>query len=279
MKKNLLIFLLIAVMAVVLTAGCGSQEEATETDAEKAEAVETGTLEMDYNMNESPKEGLISKDGWLIKFDHIYMTLANVKAYQTDPPYSPMDAESEFNPVEEVSFEGLYNIDLAQSDDPVVLAAANDVPVGHYNAVSWDNVQTQDGEYAGYSIVLIGQASKDGEEVAFNLKFDPQYKYLGGEYVGDERKGFVQAGETADVEMTFHFDHFFGDSNKPADCKINTLRAVGFDFFNRFAENGEVNLDMAQMKELLTDEEVNKIVGSLKCLAHSGGAPVKKEMY
>lgn len=58
----------------------------------------------------------------------------------------------------------------------------------------------------GNNLVIIGKAEKDGKLIDFNIKVDKQYQYLAGEYVGDERKGIVEAGKEADLEMTFHFD-------------------------------------------------------------------------
>ncbi|RYD06120.1 hypothetical protein N752_06210 [Desulforamulus aquiferis] len=82
--------------------------------------------------------------------------------------------------------------------------------------------RAMDGPAKGYSLVIVGQAVKDDKTIDFVLKDETEYKYTGGDYVGDERKGVLQEGGTADIEMTFHFDHIFGDMETPADDELNT---------------------------------------------------------
>ena len=62
----------------------------------------------------------------------------------------------------------------------------------------------------------------------FDLRANTLHSYLCGEYVGDERKGFVVAAGVAELEMTFHLDHVFGRADKAADDPMN-LAAHGFD--------------------------------------------------
>jgi hypothetical protein len=90
--------------------------------------------------------------------------------------------------------------------------------------------QASSGPTAGHSLVIIGTAEKDGETLDFTLNIDEECEYQCGEYVGDMRKGIVEENGTADVEMTFHFDHIFGDGDLPADDELN-LAAVGFQPF------------------------------------------------
>src|SRR5690625_153228 len=35
----------------------------------------------------------LTSDGWGLKFDHIYVTLSDITALQTDPPYDPESGE------------------------------------------------------------------------------------------------------------------------------------------------------------------------------------------
>ena len=121
-------------------------------------------------------------------------------------------------------------------------------PAGHYNAFSWTMARATDGPAAGYVIVLEGLASKDGEEISFTLRFEEELLYRGGEYIGDERKGIVLAGQTADVEATFHFDHLFGDGEEDPSEEINN-EALGFAPFAALAENGSVELTSSILLE------------------------------
>ncbi|MEO1288023.1 MAG: DUF4382 domain-containing protein, partial [Chloroflexota bacterium] len=55
--------------------------------------VATGTLEFHANGEDFVREGFVSKDGWIINFDHVWVSLSNVRAHQTNPPYDPFAGE------------------------------------------------------------------------------------------------------------------------------------------------------------------------------------------
>ncbi len=107
-------------------------------------------------------------------------------------------------------------------------------------------VKATSGSAAGYSLVIIGTAEKDGQSVDFTINIEEECGYSCGEYVGDERKGILEKGGTADLEMTFHFDHIFGDAETPLDDELN-LGALGFEPFADLAEDGKVDLNMAEL--------------------------------
>ena len=87
--------------------------------------------------------------------------------------------------------------------------------------------------------------------------------------MGDVRKGMVAAGGTADVEMTFHFDHIFGDAETPVDDDLN-VSAVGFEPFASIAEGGKLDVNMADMQSKLSSEEYQMLVDILPTLGHVG---------
>ena len=80
----------------------------------------------------------------------------------------------------------------------------------------------------GTRLVIAGQAEKEGDTVNFTMRIDDEYTYTCGEYVGDARKGYLEKDGTADLEMTFHFDHIFGDAETPMDDSLN-VSALGFE--------------------------------------------------
>ena len=204
-----------------------------------------GTLQFDANGEDFVRQGFVSKDGWSINFDHVYITLADVTACQTDPPYDP-HSSADMNCDVKISLDNVYTVDLAEGGDnapPILVDEVADAPVGHYNAISWKMVKAPTGPAAGYSVVMIGTAEKDGQIVDFVINVEEECVYICGEYVGDERKGIVVDGGTADLDMTFHFDHIFGDAETPLDDALN-LGALGFE---PFAEGGEVDLNMAEL--------------------------------
>ena len=207
----------------------------------------TGKLQLYANGEDFVRQGFVSKDGWSIQFDHVYITLAEVTAYQTDPPYDPQ-SEADIEGKVTVALDKVYTIDLAEGGEdasPILVDEVSDVPVGHYNAISWKMARAESGPAAGHSLVMIGIAEKDGQSIDFTISIDEECEYNCGEYVGDERKGILEEGSMADLEMTFHFDHIFGDAELPADDGLN-LAAVGFEPFAEGAEAGTV-INMTEM--------------------------------
>jgi len=218
-KKFPIPVIALSILAVVL-AGCTGGEGAT------------GKLQFYANGEDFVRQGFVSKDGWSISFDHVYITLSDIAAYQTEPPY---DASSgtDIDAKTEVALDGVYTIDLAEGGKdapPIMVAEVSDAPAGHYNAISWEMSQASSGPAAGHSLVMIGTAEKDGQSIDFTINIDEECEYLCGEYVGDVRKGILAEGNTAELEMTFHFDHIFGDGELPQDDELN-LAAVGFQPF------------------------------------------------
>ena len=197
-------------------------------------ATAEGTLTIFAHGEDLATEGFIApkltRDGWDLQFDHIYVTLADIAALQTDPPY---DAEASGTPDATISasFEDPQTIDLTDAgDDGRVQIASITAPEGHYNAITWSVVPAQTGDWAGQSIVFIGTATRDGQSVDFTLTSAATHDYTCGEYVGDARKGFVMPGAEADLELTFHLDHVFGRADRDASGDMNS-HAVGFDSF------------------------------------------------
>ena len=185
----------------------------------------------------------LTRDAWEVRFDQVLVTVADIEALQTDPPY---DAEDGGEPKSAVTVAldtgGPVTIDLTETDDDGrVLIGSAQAPEGHYNAVAWSVVPAPSGDWAGQSMVLVGTATKDGQSVAFTLTSSDTHEYVCGEYVGDERKGFVAAGGAADLELTFHLDHVFGREDKGVDDPMNQ-GALGFD---AFAAGGEQVMALA----------------------------------
>lgn len=207
----------------------------------------TGTLQFYANGEDFVRQGFVSKDGWSIQFDHVYITLSDISAYQTDPPYDP-ESGADIDGEVAVGLHEMYTVDLAKGGEdapPILVDEVPDAPTGHYNAISWNMARAESGPRAGHSLVMVGAAQKDGQAVDFTIEIDEECEYNCGEYVGDERKGILEEGGTAELEMTFHFDHIFGDAELPASDPLNA-GAVGFGPFAEGAEGHEV-IDMAAM--------------------------------
>ncbi|MGJ3246409.1 MAG: DUF4382 domain-containing protein [Elainellaceae cyanobacterium] len=287
MKKHLLVIASIVAIAPGFLYACSSPEPEADAPAEsQTETAATdesadggeGTLELRANGEDFVRQGFVTKDGWQVSFDHIYVNLADVTAYQTDPPYDP-DTEGELKANTEVGLDEPQTVDLAEGDEtaePILISEVM-APAGRYNALSWEMVPADSGPAEGYTLVMMGTAEKDGRAVDFTIKTDQPYAYTCGAFVGDERKGILESGDTADLEATFHFDHIFGDGEAPADDPINT-GAVGFEPFAAIAQDGQLDADMAALEQQLPQEDYATLKDTMAGLAHVGEGHCKESM-
>lgn len=224
-------------------------------------SAEKGTLEFHANGEDFVRQGFTSVDGWSIQFEHVYVTLSDVTAYQTDPPFNPQSGAAPEGT--SVGLADMMTIDLAEGDenaDPIVVGSV-EADTGQYNAISW-NMRND-------SVQMIGSAEKDGQTVDFDLTFNEAYSYACGEFIGDERKGFVDANSTGDVEMTFHFDHVFGDAETDLDEALNR-GALGFDPLAAIATDGTLEMTQSELSEQLSAEDYDTLLDTLATLGHVG---------
>jgi len=211
-----------------------------------ASPLSAGTLQVFASGEDLATEGFQApkrtKDNWSLNFDHIFVTLAEITAYQTSPPFEPQ-SDAPITATYEVTVPGTHTLDLvtAANEEARVLVAEVDAPPGHYNAISWRMAIAETGAAEGTSMLFIGTATRDDQTVPFRVEVAEPLRYECGEYVGDERKGFVEAGGVADLEMTFHLDHIFGREDKDADDPMN-LEAPGFDPFSGGEESYTITL-------------------------------------
>lgn len=267
-KKNFYTIINTAIIVLILSS-CSPKNEVitTESNPNNQNPLEE-TLTLVANGEDFIRQGFVSKDGWRIDFNHAYVTLADAIAYQTNPPFNPEEKE-EIKPTESVTLiNKATTIDLAQGDEnaPPIKVAEVPAPVGNYNAISWKLVNNQ--ENTG-SIILDGTAVKDNETIKFVISLPINSDYSCGEFVGDERKGILEAGKTAEIETTFHFDHVFGDAQTPMDDDLN-IGALGFQPLAIFSENGELKTDLATLEKKLNPEDYQKLINNINSLGHVG---------
>jgi hypothetical protein len=245
-------------MLLSLLLGCGAQE--------------TGTLQFYANGEDFVRQGFVSKDGWLVSFDHVFINLADIAGYRTDPPYDPHDGGKP-DASDKLGLDGAYLVDLAEGGPdaaPLLVGQVLDAPAGQYNAVTWRMLKATDGPAAGYSLIMVGTGEKDGQQVDFIIQVETEYEYTCGEYVGDQRKGILQEGGTADLEMTFHLDHIFGDAETPPDDALN-IGAPGFEPFAAVAGGaGMLQADLRVLQGAMAPADFQKLVDILPTLGHVG---------
>jgi hypothetical protein len=243
----------------------------TTTDTETTANASNGQLILVANGEDFIRQGFVSKDGWQINFDHAYVNLSDVKAYQTDPPFDP-DSKAEIKPKETVILlEKSQIVDLAAGDEaaePIVVQETT-APVGTYNSLQWKVIKGNEGETENATIVLIGTATKDGQTVDFTLNLQEELNYACGEFVGDQRKGYLTENSSTQMETTFHFDHLFGDAETPADDSLN-VEALGFEPLANLAQNGQLTIDQATLEQQLSPDDAEKLQNALIGLGHVG---------
>lgn len=234
-------------------------------------AQDTGTLTFRANGEDFVRQGFTSKDGWAITFERVLLSLGEIRAYQTNPPYDPDSGELTRSGAM-VGLAGAHVVDLAAGDadaEPITIGTVTDAPSGYYNAASWALVPMTDGDLAGHTLLIEGTAVKDGAAVTFVLRFDKQERYTCGAFIGDERKGVLPAGADGEIELTFHFDHIFGDGELPADDSLNTL-APGFAPFAALAVGGALDVTLAELESALMPDDYQILIDILPTLGHTG---------
>ena len=240
-----------------------------------AASTEEGTLALVANGEDFVRQGFVSKDGWQINFDRLYVNFSNAAAYSTESSFEPQKGDTKDsidyqNKAE--FFKSTKTIDLAEGEAsaaPIVIAEAS-VPTGFYNALTWKlSTADTDSPIAGNTIALQGQATKDGETINFDLGFDQPGEYVCGEFVGEDRQGVVTADNPGQLEATFHFDHIFGDADTPAEDALNQ-DALGFGPLANLASNGTLQLDQAELANQLSEPEYQQLTEAVSGLGHVG---------
>ncbi len=219
---------------------------------------ETGNLAFVANGEGFVADGFTDKFGWKISFSKVLVNITDIKVEAKDGSKT-------------VSLPGTHLVDFKSSKDATVkIGSVEKVPATEYRSLTWSVKRLDSGEYNGASMVLIGTAEKGDKKIDFVIKFNEEITWNAKEgYSGDKVKGIVKKGETGEVEMTFHWDHVFGDKNAAADTHINK-GAVGFKYFEKFAENGKVVVGQDKLSKETDKDDFKKLIKSLHGLGHSG---------
>ena len=264
----------LALLSIGLLSAC-SGEDASRIDASQqgqtqAQTQGQGTLQIRANGEDFVRQGFVSKDGWKLSFEHVYVNLADVTAYQTDPPFNPEGADP-IQAQQQVTLPGEKTVDLAAGDENAESILVGEVvaPAGRYNALSWRMANATEGPAKGYALVIVGTGVKDGQTVNFTLNLDREMTFTCGDFVGNERKGILEVNGSADLEATFHFDHLFGDGDAPADDELNR-GALGFEPIAALSQSGRVSADLKTLDASFAKENRDLLDSILSSLGHVG---------
>ena len=271
MKKITMIVWSIALSSVILTS-CKSKKNNQTTAA----TTEQGTLTLVANGEDFVRQGFVSKDGWQINFEHLYVNISEATAYQADSSFQPQkgDTKDSFKYQDRLEFINIRETtDLASGDAnsaPISVAKTDDAPVGFYNALTWKlSTAEATSPIPGNTIVLQGKAIKDQQTIDFDLGFNQPTEYICGEFIGEERQGIVAVDAPGQVEATFHFDHIFGDANAPIDDALNQ-DALGFQPLADLTINQSLELDEQDLSSRLSSQNYQKLTEAVLGLGHVG---------
>ena len=274
MNRNLVKINTIALLSLLI-ASCGSENSESNNTSTVANNQGEATLNLVANGEDFVRQGFVTKDGWTMNFDRLDVNISDVTAYQIEGAFEPTEATNldtlEYQ--EKVSLLDTPKVvDLAEGGadaEPIMVTNAEVTP-GFYNAVAWKiDTAAADSPFAGQTMVLQGTASKDEQVINFDISLNRPIQYLCGEYVGDERKGIIQAGETGELETTFHFDHIFGDGETSPDDALN-VDALGFEPLAQLVSGDSLTIDDATLSQQLSPEDQEKLTKAVISLGHVG---------
>ena len=185
MGKNIFLALKSVVMIFALSSCVlNNTPEATELSSTSSQG--KSRLSLVANGEDFIRQGFVSKDGWQIEFNHAYITLDEVIAYQTNPPFNLGNGEKLQVTKSITLIDFATTIDLAQGDEKALPIKVTEVsaPIGKYNAISWNVVNNPEDNT---SIVLDGVATKNDQTINFVLKFSLNLSYLCVDFVHCDR--------------------------------------------------------------------------------------------
>lgn len=259
------------VLGSLASLGLGQKTTAQSTEV----FTENSNLVLVANGEDFVRQGFVSKDGWQIEFDHVYVNLSDAVAYSTKSTFEPQkgDTKKDINYQNQVAFDlPQVPTDLAAGEanaEPIVVTETNATP-SFYNALAWKLITAPEtSRIAGNTMALIGRASKDGTTIDFNLGFNQPTEYICGEFVGESRLGIVTPQAPGKVEATFHFDHIFGDGQSSPEETINQ-EALGFQPLANLASNGTVKLNQTDLSQQLSAADYQQLTEAIAGLGHVG---------
>ena len=279
MNRNLVTINIIALLSLLMT-GCGNSETTENSNNNNSNVADNqnqgqATLNLVANGEDFVRQGFVTKDGWTMNFERLNVNLSDVTAYQMEDAFKPTEADKldTLKYQEKVSLlDTPQVIDLAagEADAEPIMVANAEVNPGLYNAMAWKiDTGGADSSLAGKTMVLQGTATKDDQVINFDISLNRPLHYLCGEYVGDDRKGIIQTGETGELETTFHFDHVFGDSETSPDDALN-VDALGFEPLAQLASGDNLTIDDATLSQQLSPEDREKLTKAVIGLGHVG---------
>jgi len=234
-----------------------------------------GSLTLVGNGEDFVRQGFISKDGWQISFEHVYVNIAEATAYSTRTAFEPQKGDKK----EDIEYQD--KIDFINIEQTIDLAAGNEnadsikiaevqVPINFYNALTWSlSTANKTSPASGNTIALEGTANKGGQVINFKIGLNNPTEYICGEYIGDKRLGIVEASSPGTVELTLHFDHIFGDLDISPENALNQ-DALGFQPLAELAQKDSLELHDDTLSRQLSSKSYQQLKQAVVGLGHVG---------
>lgn len=257
----------LAVSVFLTLNGCSEDDD----DSDYIPIEGAGTLIFNANGEGFVHDGFKSEDGWNIEFDHVFVNIEGSTAYQVaeDSSKAARHAGHPHSDIPEgaahIALSGQYFLDLKQTgDNPVFeVGRIENAPIGNYNYLNFNIVQIPDdasgdaADYTGYSLILIGVATYGDpvtENINFSIKLEEELTFYNCGPLLDldedgTNDGVLAAGGEAKTEMTFHFDHIFGDwgetgdDPEPTDSEEINFWGIGFNPFYTMLPGSDFDID------------------------------------
>lgn len=210
------------------------------------------------NGEEFIRKGFIDKNNWHLTFTDVFVNLTNINAVSESG--------------KKIELHGNFWINLLDgSDDLIEIAKVTNVNPGNYKDLQF-SVSPQNNKCPNCSMLIKGTATKDNKKVKFTIKINESILWDAPDgYVGKTIKGIVTNKKDGEEEISFHFDHLFGDVTASKDDHVNT-NSVGFDYFMQYEKNNSIDISQ---DALIKDKEYEKLIKAIWSLGHSGEGHAK----
>lgn len=284
-RAAVMIFAAILLLGTGLLTACGDEDEG-------GVAIATGSVAITANGEEFVRDGFTSMDGWDLIFDHLYVNVTGPTAYQVveteaSSTFRPLHAGHSHEDIPEgsahVALTGSHLVDLSQGDEATTVGIITEAPMGNYNRLNFDITRaTPDSQpitpvtasvvddLAGHSIILVGSAENGGNTITFTIKFTEEMRYT--DCGPNETEGVVAEDGQGTAEMTFHFDHVFGDEETLGEADSVNEIALGFGPLAALATGGVLDITQDDLGTQLSGSDYLTLIDALRTIGHSGEA-------
>ena len=274
---------------------CGDDDDDDSKDSEPADddddEIPSDALIFQIDDIDAIREGLLSKDGWQLSFEHFYVNFYGPIAVQIveeevkGGEIIPLHPGHPHNDIPEGSaYEALtgdFFVDLSAGQTPIDIGMIEGVAVGNYNRLYFSIRTAQEdsrdliSDYLGYSIVMIGVAKKDGQSLPFVIYLVNAFSFY--ECPVETPEGVVGDGDAAHIRISLRIEHVFGDGRYGSEEGTVNPGAAGFQPFADLAVDGAVDITQSEFAYDMDRDTYDALIAALKSMGYSSGGACESE--